>query len=365
MKLLFTVIISLIISSNSFSQYSNPESVTYDPIGKNYYISNTLSQKIVKRDPSGTVTDFATVGSSIYGVTYYNGNIYVANGNRIRGYSIATGTQVFLDTVTGATFLNGIAIDSTTGILYASNFASGVNARIYKVNLNNGESNAWANLPRQPNGVYVDKARNRVLVCSWGANAVIMGVPISDSTSVSTLITTPYANLDGIKLDRNDHVYISVYSSTGSVVRYDINFSFPAFVVASGFSNPADIYVNRWTDTLVVPSANTNTVLFFPLSIPTNISQVNGMVSDFKLNQNYPNPFNPETKISFSVFTKGVVNLSVYDISGKLISTLINSELNAGEYEYNFKSNGLPSGMYFYKLKSGNFTETKMMTLIK
>lgn len=365
MKLLFTVIISLIISSNSFSQYSNPESVTYDPIGKNYYISNTLSQKIVKRDPSGTVTDFATVGSSIYGVTYYNGNIYVANGNRIRGYSIATGTQVFLDTVTGATFLNGIAIDSTTGILYASNFASGVNARIYKVNLNNGESNAWANLPRQPNGVYVDKARNRVLVCSWGANAVIMGVPISDSTSVSTLITTPYANLDGIKLDRNDHVYISVYSSTGSVVRYDINFSFPAFVVASGFSNPADIYVNRWTDTLVVPSANTNTVLFFPLSIPTNISQVNGMVSDFKLNQNYPNPFNPETKINFSIPAKTFVTLKIYSMTGQEVAELISSDMDAGEYSLNFSGLKLSSGSYVYRLTAGEFTDSKIMTLIK
>ncbi|HRE40322.1 MAG TPA: T9SS type A sorting domain-containing protein [Ignavibacteria bacterium] len=365
MKFIFTLLISLVVVSSSYSQYSNPESVTYDPIGKNYYISNTLSQKIVKRDQQGVVTDFATVGSSIYGVTYYNGNIYVANGNRIRGYSIATGMQIFLDTVTGASFLNGIAIDSTTGILYASNFASGVNARIYKVNLNNGESNAWANLPRQPNGVYVDKARNRVLVCSWGASAVIMGVSLNDSSTVNTLITTPYTNLDGIKLDRNDHVYISVYSSTGSVARYDINFTFSPVIVASGFSNPADIYVNRWTDTLVVPSANTNTVLFFPLSIPTNISSNNGFVNSFKLNQNFPNPFNPETNISFSLYSKGLVNLSVYDVSGKIISTILNKDLTEGNYEFNFKSGNLPSGVYYYKLTAGDFSEVKSMMLIK
>jgi len=85
------------------------------------------------------------------------------------------------------------------------------------------------------------------------------------------------------------------------------------------------------------------------------------------LEQNYPNPFNPSTKIKFTISDFGFVDLRVYDVLGNEVRTLMNEELNAGEYEIEFSISNLQltSGVYFYKLKSGSFVETKKMMLLK
>lgn len=84
-----------------------------------------------------------------------------------------------------------------------------------------------------------------------------------------------------------------------------------------------------------------------------------------KLYQNYPNPFNPLTKIKFYLAESGTVILIVYDISGKEISVIHNGHMNAGEKEFTFDGSGLSSGIYFYKLTAGSFSETKKMILSK
>ncbi|MCB0720989.1 MAG: T9SS type A sorting domain-containing protein [Ignavibacteriae bacterium] len=87
--------------------------------------------------------------------------------------------------------------------------------------------------------------------------------------------------------------------------------------------------------------------------------------ADLFLYQNYPNPFNPTTKIKFDIPKQGNVKLTIYDMSGKEVSVLVNSELKAGSYEYNFDGSGLSSGVYFYKLQSGGFIKTERMVLVK
>ena len=88
-------------------------------------------------------------------------------------------------------------------------------------------------------------------------------------------------------------------------------------------------------------------------------------VNSFQLFQNYPNPFNPSTKIQYLLSSKQFVTLKVYDILGKEVSTLVNEEKPAGNYEVEFDGKELPSGIYFYKLKAGNYSETKKMLLMK
>lgn len=95
-----------------------------------------------------------------------------------------------------------------------------------------------------------------------------------------------------------------------------------------------------------------------------NIS--NEVPNSFSLQQNYPNPFNPNTKIRFSVPKTANVTLEVFDITGKLVATLANNEIvSAGVKEVNFSAANLASGIYFYTLKAGDFTETKKMILVK
>ncbi|MGE5363644.1 MAG: SBBP repeat-containing protein [Bacteroidota bacterium] len=85
----------------------------------------------------------------------------------------------------------------------------------------------------------------------------------------------------------------------------------------------------------------------------------------FSLLQNYPNPFNPSTKIEYSIPTSGKVKLDVFSVTGQLVRTLINSRQEAGYYSADFDAASLPSGVYLYRLQSGEFSETKKLLLIK
>ncbi|MFZ1289011.1 MAG: T9SS type A sorting domain-containing protein [Melioribacteraceae bacterium] len=108
--------------------------------------------------------------------------------------------------------------------------------------------------------------------------------------------------------------------------------------------------------------------------IITNIKEIENfkIQNKFELRQNYPNPFNPNTKISYSIpnvassfSSSQIVQIKVYDILGKEISTLVNEQKSAGNYEVNFNAENLPSGIYFYKLQVGEFSEIKKMILLK
>jgi len=85
----------------------------------------------------------------------------------------------------------------------------------------------------------------------------------------------------------------------------------------------------------------------------------------FNLSQNYPNPFNPSTTISFSIPSNEKVSLKIYDVLGKEVATIINENMEAGNYKKEWNAGSFSSGVYFYKLQAGNFVETKKMCLIK
>ena len=86
---------------------------------------------------------------------------------------------------------------------------------------------------------------------------------------------------------------------------------------------------------------------------------------EYQLEQNYPNPFNPTTTIGYQLPTSGLVNLIVYDINGRKVITLIDGFREAGNHEITFDASNLPSGIYFYRIKSGDFIATEKMMLVK
>ncbi len=112
--------------------------------------------------------------------------------------------------------------------------------------------------------------------------------------------------------------------------------------------------LNRWSIRFEVDE---NTIGISPVS--------NQIPGKYSLSQNYPNPFNPVTNIKFSIPKSGLITLKVYDIIGREVEQLINQTMNAGIYKYDFDASHLSSGVYFYKLTAGDFTETKKMLLIK
>lgn len=98
---------------------------------------------------------------------------------------------------------------------------------------------------------------------------------------------------------------------------------------------------------------------------PTEITNISTFAEEYSLKQNYPNPFNPETKITYSLPKADFVTLKVYDINGKEIASLVNNYQTIGEYSYDFDGSKLSSGVYFYRLQTGDFSQYRSMILMK
>ncbi|CAN5561545.1 M1 family aminopeptidase [soil metagenome] len=110
------------------------------------------------------------------------------------------------------------------------------------------------------------------------------------------------------------------------------------------------------------PNAN---ILLKQASTVLGISTLNEIPVNYELSQNYPNPFNPVTKINFGISKPGFVKLQVFDLTGKIISTLVNENMNAGNYSVDFDGASLSSGVYFYRIETPGFVQNRTMMLVK
>ena len=117
----------------------------------------------------------------------------------------------------------------------------------------------------------------------------------------------------------------------------------------------------------VFPGSYDNSVLIRPVSqITTGVNESrSGTPTAFSLSQNYPNPFNPTTTINYQLPMSGQVTLKVFDMLGREIATLVNDNENAGSYSAKFDGSRLASGVYFYRLQAGSFSQTKKLMLVK
>lgn len=177
-------------------------------------------------------------------------------------------------------------------------------------------------------------------------------------------------NLPGIYPYQRDAI---LYVKQGSSFkRFAISHDDQSYMTSSLDAGTYDLYVYRSGYTyairnIVLGTANLDTVNFYLDTLALiglhNISE--RVPQSFELGQNYPNPFNPVTSIKFSIFKEGFVKLAVYNILGQIVADLVNEDLKQGEYKYVFDAMDMPSGIYFYKLETGSFTETKKMVLLK
>jgi hypothetical protein len=107
------------------------------------------------------------------------------------------------------------------------------------------------------------------------------------------------------------------------------------------------------------------TIHDYPQTVTVEVNTLAPKVYTYKLEQNYPNPFNPSTRIVYQVAAATNVNLEVFDMLGRKVATLVNERKDAGEYSVNFNASGLSSGVYFYRLQTDKFTQTKKLMLVK
>ena len=173
---------------------------------------------------------------------------------------------------------------------------------------------------------------------------------------------------------------VEIYGDTAVIAHYT------AGVRVLDISNPAQPSEIAWYDTYPSNNGNTYTGCWGVYKFPSGkiaasdmktglyvlkvgnsvgINEYNNTADVYSLGQNYPNPFNPKTIIRYSISENNFVNLKVYDILGNEVSELVNKKQTAGNYQIEFNGESLSSGIYFYRLTSGEFVETKRMILLK
>ncbi|MCX6165081.1 MAG: T9SS type A sorting domain-containing protein [Ignavibacteriae bacterium] len=360
----------IIICANSFAQnlLSSPECVSFDASRNRYLVSCYQSGNIVQIDSNGVqsylLTGFGHVMSNVI-----KGNIfYFSTITSVKGYdiSVTPPQQVMNVSIPGSIQLDGMVTD-TSGYLYVADFDySGSNDRIFKINLT---TYSWSTFVPSgqglgsPQDIEYDKENNRLIVANWFNNCPIQAVSLIDST-VTNILPNSIGNFDGVARDTSGNYYFTSWT-TNKAYKYDKNFTISPVVVASGLNGPANVSYNPRGNLLIIPNFNTNSLVYIQLN-SIGIKKIGNNISgEYKLYQNFPNPFNPKTNIKFDLLKPGKVKLSVFDITGKEITTLVNDYISSGKYEAVFDASDYSSGVYFYRLETDNFSNTKRMILIK
>ena len=166
---------------------------------------------------------------------------------------------------------------------------------------------------------------------------------------------------------RGAYIYGDYCSGRISMLRYN-NGSVTSDSLLSIFTHTLSSFGTDQNNELYLVGYNNGKIYRFNKSIyATSISNSNSIPDKYLLNQNYPNPFNPGTIISYSIPKNEFVTLKIYDISGKEVTTIVNSYQIAGSYNINFSIDNykLSSGIYFYSLKTKDFDQTRKMIYLK
>ncbi len=339
MKYRIFIVISFISASihTSGQIFSGPESVEYDPINDRYIVSNTTSGNLQSVIPGSAPTLFTSNVSAPYGLVAVDSSIYVADNGSVLGFNLVTGLQTFTSVV-GGTFLNGICAD-TSGHIYTTDFTT---KKIYKVNIADGTSSVFVSATvKTPNGILFDAANNRLVYCTWGSGVQIKAVSLVDS-SQTILKTTTLSNDDGIAMDNQGRIYISVWG-TQSVYMLDSAFANAPLQMITGLSSPADIYYNLANDTLGVPNSGGNTVAFYNMSYTLSAQDHPLKTSTDFLKTSSDER---EIKIEWSLENHSSASLQIVDLRGKLVSC----EDVSSSGKFILQKENLKTGIYFINI---------------
>jgi hypothetical protein len=285
--------------------------------------------KSISIDPHGT----------IYGLVQYNNNADIIRVNS------GGGDSYFLFNV-DIPFMEGIAFD-TTGTLYGVSRAG----ELYTIDLTNGTYTLIVDAEGSYSGITFHPLTNELWATSRSFvppnNDAIIKIDLTtgDTTIVghtglgkitNDIVFDEGHNLYGVigaSTELNDFISINVSNGVGSII---------------GSVGYKDILGLAYIES--VTSVEYDNVRF---------------PKQYSLKQNYPNPFNPSTKIKYSVPQNSKVIIKVFDILGNEIETLVDEEKQTGTYELTWYAEGLPSGVYFYRLQARDFIQTKKMILMK
>ena len=266
MKTISTLLLLFISAFINAQTYNSPESAEYDVNHQRYIASNTSANNIQQQIPGSAPTLFKTGVTSPYGIVIVGDTVYVCcNATHLRGYNLTTGVQAF-DVNLGGSFLNGICTDFE-GNIFVTDFSA---KKIVRYNIASQQFNYFVGtvMANQPNGIVFDSFHHRLVVATWGANAPILGLSLTDST-ISTLKPTTLTNIDGLTIDEDGNFYAAIWGADG-IYFFDsgfVNAPLKVLTFANG-TNAADISYNVLSDTLAVPNTGLNTVTYYGFPRP-------------------------------------------------------------------------------------------------
>ena len=338
---------------------NNIESVEYDPVNDQFLISNG-SNIIAQNYPEESLAVFGNARAS-HGMEIINNTLYTIDGTYIRGYSLIDGSTELNINISGAQFLNGLTSDSA-GLLYATDFSK---QEILKIDVTDTANPSIEviinNTQTTPNGIHLDKENNRLIYVSWGSNAAIRAVDLSDY-SISILANTDYGNMDGIATDIDNNYYISTWSPP-RIIKFDPDFmNAPIEIETPGvLNNPADITIAKDRGLLAIPHypQSGDEVMYVELNEVIGVSADNLSMYDQLSLSISPNPVKSTAKLNFTLKVTSAVEITLVDIEGNIIQSLYNGRLSAGSQSIIYeKYDEQTSGLFYIKLRydEGNVT---------
>jgi sugar lactone lactonase YvrE len=387
MKKFFTVfklilIIGAINVSPNFSQsvslfvtgsgLNGPDGFAIDTSG-NLYVANWgggTGNNVLKITPYGAVSVFASGFSAPDGLAFdTDGNIYVSNyGSGIINKVSPSGNS----TVFASGFINpsALAFDGQ-GNLYVSNYGGSTVSKITP----SGIVSTFATGFNAPLGLAFDAAWN--LYVSNYNSGIINKVTQSGAVSVfASIPNSPLSRIQYLLFGRTGNLYVPSY---GHHKIYKITPAGTVSVLAgtgvaggnngsldsATFNGPNSIAMNKLGE-IYISEYNANRIRKISgVEPPVSVSKEGEITGNYKLFQNYPNPFNPNTIIRFQIKDSRFVSLKIYNIRGQKAAMLLNKKFSAGTYEVEWDASKFPSGIYFYRLETEKFQDTKRMILVK
>ncbi|MBE0665852.1 MAG: SMP-30/gluconolactonase/LRE family protein, partial [Candidatus Aminicenantes bacterium] len=241
-----------------------PESIVYDQAHQRYLLSNYETGNIVQVDGAGKQSVLVENRVAIQGLEIVGNVVYVGARNSVRGFDLETGAMVMNVPVEGVSNLNDVTADDA-GNLYAGDVFG---SKIIKVRIKEGSYSVFVDGKGidHPNGIFFDKAKNRILVCSYRNNSPIQSIDLADA-SVRTLANTNISACDGIVLDKYGRCYVTSWE-TLSIYRFDKDFANPPVVFYKNSCGPADIAYDPVHDAIAIPLMTCNSYEIVPVDPP-------------------------------------------------------------------------------------------------
>lgn len=360
-KITLSILVSIVFFQLAYSQvYQSAESVEYDPVNQQWLIANG---NILTDDGNGNLGFFGSASAS-HGIEVLGNVIYGNNSNIVRAYDLSTTELLGSITISGAIFLNGMTNDGGTNI-YVSDFST---KKIHRIDVSDPANMIQEvivdNTGSTPNGIVYDGENNRLLMVSWGNNAAIRAIDLSDN-SITTIVSTNLGNIDGIDEDNEGNYYLSSWSPSAQISKFDKDFANPLEVISTPFiNNPADIGYSLELDTLAIPIGND--VVFVGFESPMDSMPVSTrFVEEKEVNfQVYPNPVSNHSFIQFELQQPSAIRLDLLDNKGSLIHTLLNQEHTSGIHKVLFTGHNLSQGVYYCRLEIDNKIVTKPIIVL-